>query len=1173
MADSAPLSELGESAVFDRTQTEFPRSEGDSVSSPSGCERSSAERSSDGSIDRRAATNPGREEVMAVDQSDRYFFASEHARGGLGRVVKAEDQRLQRTVAIKELLKKSDFAESLFVREALITARLQHPGIVPVHDAGRWPTGEPYYVMKMVSGTTLKKVIRGRPTLGDRLSLLSDVIAVGETIAYAHSEGVLHRDIKPANVIVGEFGETVVVDWGLAADRRRNAASPAAEKVVDAALASTKSPGSTQESGEYSVSGKVIGTPAYMSPEQARGDEVDERSDIYALGALLYEVLAGQAPYPGEVAREILDLVRAGPPRPLEERVPDVPPDLSTIVTKAMARDPAERYASAKLFTEDLKRFQTGGLVRAHEYSTFTLVRRWMWRHRGAVGVALAGVIIMAVMAVLGIRQIVEQRNQARSQRAQAELARKAAEERRNDLLLLQSQSSLVHDPTETLAWLKQVPLTGANFTRARAMADEAVASGVAKHVFVHDRMMLNVWFTPDGEHLISQSGDRKIRGYDLGSGAVRVIATIPEPGMWSELSPDGRYLATAGSATIRLWELASGTMRAYPGAARQIRRLEFAADGGELIITTQTDRQFWNLATDEIRVIDTAASHWKAAGIVDVSLDGKLVAAPSANREIVLFQAADATELRRIPLPFQAGWVAFLPDHRHLLVHGDDETMYLLEREGGRIHELGRQSIPPRRVDFSVSGRYAATVGVADRNAYLWDIAKREGRVLSGNRDQIYHVAFSGDESTVATAGDDGSVRVWDLDSQQSWVLRGHKDDVFRVALAADGRRVVSASLDGSIRTWELQRGNILHAGGENPGDLSFRDDGSLLSYARGSGLRIWDLDSGRAEMIGRLRGKHNSFEDSTAISANRAHVAAILDNHIQLWNLPEKRFRELAAGDAAVMRLAFSPDSDLLASVDGDGKVLLWDLATQEPMELLRDSDAHNVAFVLGGSHLAVARSGHRIQLWELSSRRVTGEISYGKVGPGRIPRWVVSSDGTKLAGHTSAFKLVLVDVADETVSWLDIDQQGVSSMLFSPDGSRLASAVGDRRIRIWNTSDGSEARVITGHRDLVFSMAFSPDGSTLASASHDQTIRLWNLESGDSRVLRGHNWSVESVAFSPSGRTLVSSSPRDGTIRVWDVSRDPIDRPEMLRRVLDESTTAVIGADDCLITPTAE
>src|SRR5262249_23518505 len=142
-----------------------------------------------------------REAELPIDEPDRYEQISEHARGGLGRVVRAVDRRLGRRVAVKELLRKDDWHEARFVREALITARLEHPGIVPVHEAGRWPDGAPYYVMKLVEGRTLKELFTAKTTLRDRLGLLEHVIAIADAVGYAHSEGVIHRDLKPSNVI------------------------------------------------------------------------------------------------------------------------------------------------------------------------------------------------------------------------------------------------------------------------------------------------------------------------------------------------------------------------------------------------------------------------------------------------------------------------------------------------------------------------------------------------------------------------------------------------------------------------------------------------------------------------------------------------------------------------------------------------------------------------------------------------------------------------------------------------------------------------------------------------------------------------------------------------------------------------------------------------------------
>jgi len=340
--------------------------------------------------------------AWCAEDAERYKVVSEHARGGLGRVMQAIDRRLDRPVAVKELLGKG--GEARFVREAFITAQLQHPSIVPVHDLGRWSDGKPYYVMKMVSGRSLADLIKERSSLDERLALLPNVIAVAEAMAYAHTQRIIHRDLKPSNILVGEFGETVVVDWGIAADlREATRASPDITRPYQIAAAS------------LTLDGAVMGTAAYMPSEQAVGKEVEEPADVYAIGAILYHVLAGVPPYHGNTSTEVLRKVISVPPEPLEHLQPSVPSELTTIVRKAMAREARDRYQTASELAADLKRFQTGKLVSAHRYSALTLLRRWTKRHR-AIVVSAAAVLLAVPAVYFGAQARVRRSHDARVQ-------------------------------------------------------------------------------------------------------------------------------------------------------------------------------------------------------------------------------------------------------------------------------------------------------------------------------------------------------------------------------------------------------------------------------------------------------------------------------------------------------------------------------------------------------------------------------------------------------------------------------------------------------------------------------------------------------------------------------------------------------------------------------------
>jgi len=310
--------------------------------------------------------------LEAWPETDRYALVDEIARGGGGRIAIAVDRKLGRRVALKRPLDVGGARR--LEREALVMARLEHPSIVPVHDAGRDPDGAPFYAMKLLGGPNLSERIKDAADFETRLGLLRVVGAVADAMAYAHARGVIHRDLKPANVVVGEFGEVAVIDWGLA------------KAVGDP----EQTPSSSTISAELTRQGDVMGTPAYMAPEQARGEAVDERADVYALGAMLYQVLTGELPYGRITGDAQLARLLAGPPPPVDEREPRVPAELAAIVGKAMARVPDDRYPTAGDFAEDLHRYETGRLVAAHRYTWAMRARRWGRRHVAAIAIGFA---------------------------------------------------------------------------------------------------------------------------------------------------------------------------------------------------------------------------------------------------------------------------------------------------------------------------------------------------------------------------------------------------------------------------------------------------------------------------------------------------------------------------------------------------------------------------------------------------------------------------------------------------------------------------------------------------------------------------------------------------------------------------------------------------------------
>jgi serine/threonine-protein kinase len=359
------------------------------------------------------ATQPLAKRPSSAGSGMRYRTLRPHVEGGLGRVMVARDEELHREVALKEIKEKyADDQEcrNRFVMEAEITGGLEHPGIVPVYGLGQYPDGRPFYAMRMIKGESLRTAIDRYHEEPARLrnpgerrvtfrQLLARFIKVCEAVAYAHSRGVLHRDIKPDNIMLGKYGETLVVDWGLAKPVGRG------RTAQDIGEVTNRPPSSDNVSATQM--GDFVGTPAYMSPEQAEGqlDHLGPRSDVYSLGATLYTLLTGEAPIKGSSMHEIVSKVKSGRIRLPRQVNRETPPGLEAICLKALAVLPEDRYATALELAADIEHWLADESVTAWKEPLWSRTWRWIRRHKavvtGAAALLVTAVIALAVNTVL----------------------------------------------------------------------------------------------------------------------------------------------------------------------------------------------------------------------------------------------------------------------------------------------------------------------------------------------------------------------------------------------------------------------------------------------------------------------------------------------------------------------------------------------------------------------------------------------------------------------------------------------------------------------------------------------------------------------------------------------------------------------------------------------------
>ncbi len=463
-----------------------------------------------GSDDTVPASNPPDDEPPEAVAGDRYQLGAELGRGGMGRVVEAFDVQLKRTVALKEVLPRGGPGiQRRFMREVQITARLEHASIVPLYDSGVTADGRPFYVMRRVTGRPLDEMVARTRGLGERLALLPAMLAAIDAVAHAHRRGVIHRDLKPANILVGELGETVVIDWGLA-------------KMI----------GEPDDEGDDTIvaadslqtqMGSVFGTPGFMPPEQARGEELGTRADVYALGATLYQLLSGKPPHAGTSATEVLSSTRNHALAPLAREAPGVPPELVAIVDKALAFDAKQRYPNAAALGEDVRRFNTGQLVAAHHYTSRQRLQRFARRNRAPLGVAALAMVAGAVLAWYGVHQIVTERDlataareDALNQKQAAELVRDRLVERQDTLTITRAAASLDTNPTETIAVLKGLAPSSAKLGDAKGIARAAVLRGAASVMQTSTETTISLELSPDASRLAQTTRDGLVHIWDL---------------------------------------------------------------------------------------------------------------------------------------------------------------------------------------------------------------------------------------------------------------------------------------------------------------------------------------------------------------------------------------------------------------------------------------------------------------------------------------------------------------------------------------------------------------------------------------------------------------------------------------------------------------------------------
>lgn len=1025
------------------------------------------------------------------EEPGRYASDREFSRGGMGRILLVHDGYLERDVALKELLPLAADTDATmahdspkygssevmarFLREAKVTAQLEHPGIVPVYEVGRRRNGVLYYTMRLVQGQTLSQKIAGSADLEARLRLMNPFLDLCQAISYAHSRGVIHRDIKPANVMIGRFGETVVIDWGLAKVRGKD--DPYVEQLREGLTLNSSINDSESLRTQH---GARLGTPHYMSPEQAEGriEAIDERSDVFALGSVLYEVLTGQKAFAGKSVHAILSKVIHDDPAPIRTLEPHIPPELAGICEKAMRKRPADRYRSAAELAEDIARYQAGALVQAYRYSTTEVLWRYYRRNRALVHTAAAGVCLLAALGVYSYIAIAQAYEREYGQRLSAQAAQEAEAEARGVAERAAAEEAIARALAEEKSYLAQIRLAEwyldeRRFSEAQELLWAApperrgwewghlLLKASNERLIVNDAAMA-IW-SPDGERLAVSQRDALPHIVSAADGLVtgrlqppgrEAGGPVTGPLRYSHLaySPDGRFIAgvtIAGELTVwdaaRLEATAHRRLSEESGGSTTARGLSYSADGalaaavhsqGITVLTTDTWGPFATIAADA-----TAA---------DFTPDGKGLVATLREGRVLVW---DTTAKRERYVA--AGSAPIIHPGRNELGVLEGGVLVFRRLDSDRIiHTVTPPPGPPPPC-WAWSPADGATVAYAQGGevsvaAYATGDALVRGR----HGSDVTALRFSADGAFVAALGvADSSVSVWDAHTgaplaQYVLPLPGgardlsfhpHTAEILAMSATPEVQRGVVRPAARSLDTWTaaypIRISDRLDAD---------RERAVFSSGSSGQVTSVFDRRTAEGYRIATGGGQTGPAD----LAPDGGRAVLTLDGYTcGVWNLADKRIAGVfAEHERSVDAVSFSPDGRQVASADAAGTVYVWDassMAISARLSIAEEPGGLYIAFAPDGEHLIVSCRKTGLSEWHIGRGERTGRFETGNASSGSL--FVTDSSPALVVTRNEGGSIAAWDwTSGQPVSALPALAGGVFRYVPAPEMSRAFAAI---------------------------------------------------------------------------------------------------------------------------------
>ena len=1044
-----------------------------------------------------------------------FRLVREIGRGGMGVVYEAEQVSLGRRVALKVLAAPAvdERARRRFQNEAHAVAALNHPHVVPVHAVGA--DGDALFLaMKLVEGRSLAEVLRDRATPDPRaVARLGKQAA--EALQHAHDFGIVHRDVKPGNLLLEPSGHLWVADFGLA-----------------------RLPGAD----DLTRTGEVVGTLRYLSPEQAAGAAVDHRTDVYSLGVTLYELATGRPAFPGADARDLLKRVAESEPPAPRAASAAVPRDLETVVLKAMAKEPAERYATAADLAADLGRFLDDRPVLAARPTTLDRARKWVRRHRTAVRAAAAAAFVLLAVVAGGVALVAErvagEKKIADKLNVDLTAAVERIGEQKRDVDALNVSLRAAADRRDSALGAANFQLarrdwTAGDFARAAARLDQCRPDLRPWEWHYLDGLCRDVAALPD------LGGTVMALAFDPSSD--RLVAA-PRTNLPPQRGSLKCFTVAPNAPAAAAWSV--------PSSHRGVTQLLFDPHGRWVAAAE-------NIQTDHVggvTMLDPATGREMFAlplpgavqTLVGRATDGECVAAVAKENELEIWDVARRRVRTRFPLPpggdHHGG--CWGPDGTRLALPGRDQTR-VVDTETGRVL-VALPTGPVNATAFSPDGRRLAVSGVA--GIRVWDLAAAKEVAAHVGHPGVTRLVFSPDGERLVSAGQDGFVRVWGAAGELA-AFRGHGGKVLSLGFAADGVRVAAGGQDGTVRVF-----NTLDPseGRAYPGFGQFAvralsADGALAAVRAGgtSPYQLVEVTTGRS------RGFLAEAGDGTAAfrpDGKRVAVAG-RDGTLRVFDATTgAAVANWPIGTEKTWALAYSPDGGRLVAV-APTAMRVFDAAggrlVREQPGLYQSGEANGFR---PDGRLAVGQREGTVQFWSADAE-TPGDRLTGHDRP--VAAVAASVDGKLLASGDQGGAVRVWDAGThQLIRALPGNGAAVKSLAFSPDGTRLAAAVGDGTVRLHDTAGWEEVLTIR-LRSAPTLLRFDARGEVLTAVTLDGPVRFRaGAQPADWTGVPAHRaaWHRESARAAEKGREWVRATWH--LTRLADLTPDEVPAARLAR-----------------------